>query len=105
MCYYLFDKDTKNYDINGIIAANNLIFYLISATRLLQTPAMVAMVDHLMRHTTIDADILTRNETSHVRTQVHHHVCNIHGITHTPRRLLLGICTLIGSVGGVNPAW
>ena len=34
----------------------------------LKTPAVVAMVDHMSGHTTVDADILARNESGLVGT-------------------------------------
>ena len=64
---------------------------------------MIAMVNHLAGHAAVDADVLTRDEASFVRTEVHHHVSDIHRVTDTAYWLLNGIGPVIDSIGSVNP--
>ena len=61
------------------------------------------MINHLVCHAAIDADVLARDESCFVGAEVEHHVGNIHRIAHTACWLLSGIGTLIHVIGGVYP--
>lgn len=63
------------------------------------------MIDHLVGHATIYADVLTRNETCLVGTEEQHHVGNIHRIADTSCRLLCGIGAFIDRIVSVYPTW
>ena len=66
---------------------------------------MIAMVNHLAGHATVDADVLARDEASFVGAEVHHHIGDIHGIADATCGLLSGIGTLIDGACSVYPAW
>jgi len=53
-----------------------------------QFPSIFTVINHLAGHASIDADVLACDEARFVRTQVEHHIGNIHRIAHTPHRLL-----------------
>ena len=62
------------------------------------------MVNHLVGHAAINADVLACDEACFIGTEEQYHVGNVHRIAHTPNRLLRGIGTFMDSVAGVNPA-
>ena len=61
----------------------------------MKIPSMIAMVDHLLGHSTIDTDILTCDEASLVGTEELHHVGDIRGMSHTSCGVLRSIGTFI----------
>ena len=68
-----------------------------------QFPAIITVIDHLMGHATIDADVLAGDEAGLVGTEEQHHVGYVHRITDTSRRLLCGIGAFIDGIGSVYP--
>ena len=62
------------------------------------------MVNHLVGHAAINADVLACDEACFIGTEEQYHVGNVHRIADTPSWLLDGIWTFIDSVAGVNPA-
>ena len=65
---------------------------------------MIAVVNHLPGHATVDADIFACDESCLVRTEEQHHIGNVHRVAHTSCRLLYGICTFIFLIVRVNPS-
>ena len=61
--------------------------YLLSSLYF-QFPAVVCMVNHLMSHTTINADVLSSDEACLVGTEEQDHIGNIHWIADTSRWLM-----------------
>jgi hypothetical protein len=49
------------------------------------------VVYHLVGHATVDADVLSRDETRLVGTEIEHHVGNVQSIADTTDGLLNGI--------------
>lgn len=68
-----------------------------------ETPAIVAVIDHKTGHSAVDADILTGDETSLVGTEVEDHIRNVHRIADTTGRLLHGIRTFLDCVSSIYP--
>ena len=65
---------------------------------------MIAMVNHLPSHPTVDADILACDESRLVGAEEKHHIGNVHWIANTSCRLLHRICTLVFLIVRVNPS-
>ena len=65
---------------------------------------MVAVVDHLMCHTAVNADILARDKTRHVRAEIEHHIGNIGRISDPARRLLHGVRAFVNGIVIVDPS-
>ena len=63
------------------------------------------MVDHLVGHATVDADVLAGDEPGLVRGEVEHHVGNVHRVADASREVLRGIRAVVGFERRVNPAW
>ncbi len=70
----------------------------------IQTPPIVAVVDHQPGLSAVDADALAGDETCLLRAEEQHHIGNVQGISHPARRLLGSIGALIDSVRPVDPA-
>ena len=68
-----------------------------------QFPSIIAVIDHLTGHASIDADVLTSDESCLVGTQVEHHIGNIHRIAHTTHWLLNGIGAVIVGASSIYP--
>ena len=66
---------------------------------------MIAMVNHLPGHATVDADVLASDETSLFGTEEKYHVGNVERIADTACRLLVGIGTLIHLIVRIYPSW
>ena len=66
---------------------------------------MIAMVNHLAGHATVDADVLARDEARFIGAEVHHHIGDVHGIADATCGLLSGIGTLIDGACSVYPTW
>ena len=60
-----------------------------------QFPSIITVIDHLMGHATVDADVLAGDEAGLVGTEEQHHVGYVHRITDTSSRLLCGIGAII----------
>ena len=69
-----------------------------------QRPAIVAVVNHLAGHATIDADVLAGNESGLVATKKKNHIGYVHGVPYPAYGLLRGIGTTVEGVGGVYPS-
>ena len=52
---------------------------------------MLTMVNHLLGHAAVDADVLAGDEASLVGAEEQHHVGDVHRIAYTTYRLLSGI--------------
>ena len=68
------------------------------------SPAVVIVIDHQLRHTTVDTDILSRDESGLVGTQKQHHVRNIHRIPDPSCRLLQGIRPFLHRISRIDPS-
>ena len=68
-----------------------------------QFPSIITVIDHLMGHATVDADVLAGDEAGLVGTEEQHHVGYVHRITDTSRKLLCGIGAFIDGIGSVYP--
>ena len=66
---------------------------------------MIAMINHLVGHATVNTDVFARDEGRLVGTEVQYHVGYIHGITHPADGLLSGIGAFINGISCVNPTW
>ena len=65
-----------------IVGYRSKIYYTPSRpTRWLFSSSIVAMIDHLLGHAAIDANILTCDETSLIATKEQHYFSNAHQIT------------------------
>ena len=62
------------------------------------------MIDHLLCHTAVDANVLARNKASHIRTKIQHHIGDVGRIAHAPGRLLRSIRALVDGVIIIYPA-
>ena len=69
----------------------------------LKLPAVIAVIDHLTGHASVDADVFTSDEARLVGTKEQHHIGNIQGVTDTTCWLLYGIGAFIDSVVSVYP--
>ena len=78
---------------------------MLVTTSWIKTPAIVSVVYHLMSHATVNADILTCDETCLFRAEIEHHISNIQRISYTSDWLLYGIRTFIYGIGGIYPTW
>ena len=67
-------------------------------------PAVVAVVDHLLRHTAVHTDILARDKARHIRAKIQHHIGDIQGVPHAPCGLLGGIRAFPDGIVIVDPA-
>ena len=56
------------------------------------------MINHLLGHTTVYADVLARNEAGLIAAKEQHHIGDIHRVPHPTDRLLRGIWTIINGV-------
>ena len=63
------------------------------------------MVYHPVGHATVDADVLARDETRLVGTEIEHHVGNVQRIANTTDGLLNSIGAIIDGVGSVYLTW
>ena len=68
-----------------------------------QLPTVVSVVNHLLGHATVNADVLTRNETCLVAAKEQHHIGNVHWIADSAGRLLRGIGTFVNGVCRIYP--
>ena len=64
---------------------------------------MVSVIDHLLGHAAVDADILTRDKPCHVRAKIEYHIGNVKRIPHSARRLLRSIGSIVNGVLVVYP--
>ena len=69
----------------------------------METPATIVMIDHLMGHAAIDANIFPCDESGLVRAKEKHHLGDVLGRSHPPRRVLLLIGPEELGSGGVDP--
>ena len=69
-----------------------------------QLPATIAVVNHLLGHAPVYADVLAGDEASHVGAKEKYHMGNVHGVTHASCGLLNGIGALVVRVGGIYPS-
>ena len=69
-----------------------------------QCPAVVSVIDHLLGHTAVNADILTVDKAGHIGAKVEHHIGNVGRVADTTRGLLHGIGALIHRILIVDPA-
>ena len=61
---------------------------------------MVAVVNHLVSHSAVDANVLAGDESSLVGAKKQHHVGYVHGIAHAPGGMLRGVgARVLGKVG------
>ena len=56
---------------------------------------MIAMVNHLTGHASVDADILACDEAAFVRAEEQHHIGDVHRVANTSCRLLHSICAFV----------
>ena len=61
---------------------------------------MIAVVDHLTGHTSVDADILACDKARHVRAKIEHHIGDVARVPYSARGLLNGIC--IGEIVNIS---
>ena len=61
------------------------------------------MINHLLGHAAIDADVLACYKAGLVAAKEQHHIGNVHGITHSAGRLLPGIGPFINGVCRIYP--
>ena len=66
---------------------------------------MIAMINHLVGHATVNTDVFARDEARLVGTEVQDHVGDIHGIAYPAGGLLSGIGPFINGISYVNPTW
>ena len=66
---------------------------------------MIAMINHLVGHATVNTDVFARDEGRLVGTEEQDHVGDIHGITHPANGLLSGVGSFINGISSVYPAW
>ena len=62
---------------------------------------MVAVVDHQLRHATVNADILASDEACLFAAKKQHHMGYVHGISHPTGRLLDGIGTFVNGISRI----
>ena len=56
---------------------------------------MIAMVNHLPGHATVDADVLACDESCLVGAEEQHHIGDVHRVANTSCRLLHRICAIV----------
>ena len=71
----------------------------------IQRPAMIAMVNHLPGHATVDANILACDESCLVGAEEQHHIGDVHRVANTSCRLLHCICAIVLLIISVYPSW
>lgn len=64
---------------------------------------MIAMINHLSGHATVDADVFACDESCLVRAEKQHHIGNVQWIANTSCRLLHRICALIFLIVSIYP--
>jgi hypothetical protein len=67
-----------------------------------QFPTVVSVVYHLVRHSSVNTDVFSCDETCLVGTEIEHHVGDVQRIADTTDGLLNGIGAFIDGVGCVN---
>ena len=65
---------------------------------------MLSVIDHQLRHTAVDADILAGDESCFLRAQEQHHLGDVFRLPDTSHRLLDGVSPCNIGAGCVNPA-
>ena len=65
---------------------------------------MIAVVNHLPGHTTVDADIFACDESSLVGAEEQHHIGDVHRIANTSCRLLHRIYAIVFLKVRINPS-
>ena len=70
----------------------------------MQCPAVIAVVDHQLCLTAVDADIFAGDKSRFFRGQKQHHIGYIQRIAHPTGRLLDGIRTLVNGICVIDPA-
>ena len=66
---------------------------------------MFCMVDHLLRHASVYADVLACDEACFVRAEEKYHVGNVERIANASYWLLSGIRTKVLRIISINPSW
>ena len=49
----------------------------------IKTPTKISVIYHISRHSAINADILSRNKSRHIRTKIEYHIGNIKRISNS----------------------
>ena len=77
--------ETENISNNTIQLHKYILWRFVS---LFQYPSVVAVVDHLLCHTAVDADVFSGDKSGFVGTKEQHHICYVLRVADSPGGVL-----------------